>query len=149
MNTMTKPAVAGGAALLWTWINAATTELFNTTIIVVFLSALGSWLSFSYVDDNKPRAKPLSRKKLYTLAITNTLLAITCVTVLPGMLGWTWYNSKLEGSVAFLFAFGAKFVAPLFLESLPEIFRKWFKIGEYRTIKEPEPKKEQANDEGL
>jgi hypothetical protein len=149
MNTMIRPAAVGGAALLWTWINAATTELFNTTIIVVFLSALGAWLSFSYADDSRPNAKPLTRKRLYYLAVTNTLLAVTCVGVLPSLLGWTWYNSKLEGSVAFLFAFGARHVAPLFLESLPEIFRKWFKIGEYRTAKEPEPKKGTPNDEGL
>lgn len=146
MNTMTRPAAVGGVALIWTWINEATSDMFGVdSVLVVLLAALGAYLSFSYVDDSKPNSKPISRKKLYLFTIINTLLAITCVAVLPAMLGWDWYSPKVEGSLAFIFAFAARYVAPLFLESLPEIFRKWFKIGEYKAVVQEKDK----TDEGL
>lgn len=143
---MSKTVTVGGAALIWTWVNNVSLHLFNVSITVVFLSTVGAWLSYSYADDTKPSTKPISRKKLYLSTITNTLLAIACVAVLPQMLGWTWYNTKIEGSVAFLFAFLARRVAPLFLEYLPEIFRKWFRIGEYKAAQE-QPK--ENSNEGL
>lgn len=113
-------------------VNDASIAAFNLPIIVPIMAAGGAMLSFAYDDDNSETTK-LTKKRVIILVIANTLLTTAAVSVFPAWLGWDWYDSKLQGSLALLLAAGAKFVIPLAIRTLPEIIRKWFKIGEYST----------------
>lgn len=109
-------------------LDAFSLSLFNVPVNVIFLAFLGAALSNAYSDD-PPSA--LSKPKLYVILLANTLISTACVAVLPQALGWSWYNSKIEGSVAFLLAMSARFAIPLLIKTFPEILRRWFKLGEY------------------
>lgn len=128
MNT--KLTFMGAMGSLWGSINMLTTELFNVSSLgVIGLAFTGALLSYAYnVDDEKP----VSRRKFYISIVANTLTAVAAVSIIPGLLGWEWYDKKMEGSLAFLFALVARFAIPFFFKSGPELFRRWFRIGEYR-----------------
>ena len=116
-------------------INDWSVPLFGVPLTVIGMAAAGAYLSYAY---GKPES---SRKKLYTMAIANTFLATVCVAVLPQWLGWEWTNSKIEAPLAGLFAFGARFAVQPFIDTIPEIIRKLFKLREYSEVNKDEQTK--------
>lgn len=106
--------------------------LFNVPVHIIFMAFLGASLSYAFQVDGEA---PSPKKKMYVSIAANTVLATAAVAVLPSMLGWDWYSTKVEGSMALLFAAGARWFIPLFIKTLPEIVRKWFKLGEYNANK--------------
>ena len=78
------------------------------------------------------------------LVIASTVITTAAVAVFPEMLGWNWYSAKLQGSVALLMAASARFVIPLAIKTLPEIVRKWFKVGEYRVSDKTEEQSDET-----
>lgn len=130
---MTKVAAGGGLAITG-WLNNISISLFNVPVTVVAMAAAGALLSFAYNVDGD---EEMPRKKLFILVMANTMLACAAVAVLPQWLGWSWNSSKIEGSLALLFAALARFVIPWGLGLVPElgkeILSKWFKLGQYNT----------------
>ncbi len=109
-------------------INGWSIALFNVPLTVLGMAAAGSMLSFAYTSDTDDK---ITKRKLYTLAISNTILATAAVAVLPGWLGWDWANSKIEGSLALLLSASARFFIPALIRLPSELFQKWFKLGKY------------------
>lgn len=124
-------ATIAGAGLINDW----SVPLFGVPLTVIGMAAAGAYLSYAY---GKPEPK---RKKLYTMAIANTFLAAVCVAVLPSWLGWEWTNSRIEAPLAGLFAFGARFAVQPFIDTIPEIIRKLFKLKEYNEVNKDEQTK--------
>lgn len=110
--------------------NSASIALFNVPILVPIMACSGALLSFAYDDDSRPKTR-ISKKKAAFLVLANTLITTAAVSVFPDLFGWTWFSGKLQGSVALLIAASARFTIPLIIKTLPEIVRKWFKVGEY------------------
>lgn len=108
--------------------------LFNVPLSVIFMAFVGAMLSYAWADEQPP----LPKRKVYVGVIFYTMLTSSLVAILPHWLGWEWYDIKYQGSLAFIMAAGARFVLPAFTKMLPEIVRKWFKIGEYNPNRKPD-----------
>lgn len=109
-------------------------SLFNVPLNVIILAAAGCLLSYAY--DGSP--EHVQKKKFYFSVLANTFTACATVSVVPHFMGWDWYSDKMQGSVAFLFALSARFAIPFFFKMMPEIIRRWFRVGEYKDIPERE-----------
>lgn len=114
-------AVAAGYGV----VNDISIPLLGVPLTVIGMAAAGAYLSFAY---GKPER---NRKKLYGLAVANTFLACVCVAVLPQAFGWEWTVPRLEAPLAGLFAFGARWFIPAFVESIPAWIQRILKLGEY------------------
>lgn len=134
-GSMTKTMTAAGLAAAGLGpLDAVAISLFGVASTTVFMALAGSVISFAYNEgENTPK---ISRKKMYYLILGNAAIAASAVSVAPGLFGWEWYSTRVEGSVALLLAVGARWAIPLFLKMLPEIAKdvvsKWFGIGEYK-----------------
>ena len=106
-------------------LNNVSVPLLGVPLTVIGMAAAGAYLSFAYGKPEK------NRKKLYGLAVANTFLACVAVAVLPKALGWEWTVPKIEAPLAGLFAFGARWFIPAFVESIPEWIHRILKLGEY------------------
>ena len=126
-------------------LNTVSLAVFNLPITVPIMATAGAMLSFAYDDDDGKKTK-LTKKTVVKLVIANTLITTAAVCVLPEIMGWEWYNPKLQGSLALLLSASARFVIPIFIKLLPEVARKWLKVGEYKVVKVPE-EPEATNDE--
>jgi len=113
-------------------INDWTVEFLPVQVTTIFMAIAGAFLAFSYTDES---AAKIPRKKMYTLAITNAIFTIAAVSFFPQMFGWDWFSTKVEGTVALMMAGAARFVVPLFLKKLPELWDKWFGLGDYKKVK--------------
>lgn len=133
-GSVTKTLTATGIAAIGLGpLDAVSFSLFGATSTTLFMALVGAAISFAYNEGED--APPLPKKRMYFLILANTLVSTAAVSVLPGLLGWEWYSTKIEGSVALLLAVSARFTIPLFVKTLPELIRKWFRIGEYNTNK--------------
>lgn len=132
-----KIAATGIAAGIIGAINSVTTSLFDVSGVVPFLAFTGALLSYGYEIEGYEI--PKRGKKFYFVLTTNALAATAAVSVFPHFFGWEWYDPKMQGSVAFLMALGGRFIVPIFFKLLPEIVRKWFKVGEYKQVKKEDP----------
>lgn len=109
-------------------INELSVPFFGVPLTVLAMAAAGATLSFAY-------GEPLeSRKKLFTLAIANTFLAAILVAVIPQALGWEWTNTNLEPPLAGIVAIAARWVVPNFIDLVPEVLRKVFRLEKYDRI---------------
>lgn len=108
-------------------INQWSVPLFGVPLTAIGMAAFGAYLSFAYTKPEK------NVKKLIGLWAANTFLAVVCVAILPSWFGWEWANSRLEAPLAGLFAFSARYVAPQFIETIPEFLRKVLRLKEYNT----------------
>lgn len=124
----------GVSATIAGFLNSITLSLFNVPLNVIILAAAGCLLSYAYEGNSEH----VEKKKFYFSVLANTFTACAAVSVVPHFLGWGWYSDKMQGSVAFLFALGARFAIPFFFKMMPEIIRRWFRIGEYKEIPERE-----------
>lgn len=118
-------------------LNSVSLAVFNLPVTVPIMACAGAMLSFAYDDDDSKKTK-LTKKTVIKLVIANTLITTAAVCVLPEVLGWEWYSTKLQGSLALLLSASARFVIPIFIRLLPEVARKWLKVGEYRETKQVE-----------
>lgn len=130
-DIMMKSATAIGAAGAFSAnsLNVVPMYLFNVPLSVIFMAFVGAALSYAWADEQPA----LPKKKVYVGVIFYTLMTTSLVAVLPHWLGWEWYDVKYQGSLAFIMAAAARFILPAFTKMLPEIVRKWFKIGEYNS----------------
>lgn len=129
-------AVAGAASAMGLGpIDSVGLYLFGVPGNVIFMAMVGASISHTLPLDGQPK---LGKKALYVSILVNTLIATASVSVLPGMLGWDWYSTKVEGSMALIFALSARIAVPLFYKTLPEVMRKWLKVGEYNPNKKAE-----------
>lgn len=136
--------IAGVATLgVANMISNAFTSVFSVPLTVPMMAAAGAMLSFAYDDDASTKTKR-TKKQVVFLVVANTVITTAAVAVLPEMLGWNWYSTKLQGSVALLMAASARFVIPLAIKTLPEIVRKWFKVGEYRVSDKTEEQSDET-----
>jgi len=127
-----KIAVAAATTGIAGIVNDFTISLFNVPLNVIILAAAGCLLSYAY--DGHP--EHVQKKKFYFSVLANTFTACAAVSVVPHFMGWDWYSDKMQGSVAFLFALSARFAVPFFFKLMPEIIRRWFRVGEYKDIPE-------------
>ena len=116
-------------------VNIVPMYFMNVPSSTVFMAFVGAMLTSAWSDE-----KHESKKKMYLHILFYTMVSTSTVAVLPSLLGWEWYNTKLEGSLAFIFSVVAPTAAPLFKSLLPELLRKWFRL---------EPKPQERNDENL
>lgn len=98
--------------------NSWSVPLFGVPLTVLAMSVGGAALGASY-------GKP-AENRIMTV-ITHAFLATVCVAVLPRVFGWGWATPALEGPLAGLLSFSARFAIP----AIPwgEIVRKVFKLG--------------------
>ena len=129
-----KIAVAAATTGIAGIVNDFTISLFNVPLNVIILAAAGCLLSYAYDG----YSEHVQKKKFYFSVLANTFTACAAVSVVPHFMGWDWYSDKMQGSVAFLFALSARFAVPFFFKLMPEIIRRWFRVGEYKDIPERE-----------
>lgn len=149
---MTKILTAGAlAAASMGPLDSVALHLFDVSATTIFMSLAGAILSFAYSEGEE--TLPASRKRLYFLVAANTFISAAIIAVAPGILGWEWYNNKVEGSMALLLAASARFTIPLFLRTLPELFkelmRKWFGLGEYGSVTKGEGNRSRRNNNDI
>ena len=141
--TLKTTIATGVAAVSLSPLDAIAVSLFGVTSTTVFMALAGAVISFAYNEGEA--TQPITRKKMYFLILANAFVASAAVSVLPDLMGWEWYSSKVQGSIALLLAVSARWVIPLFFKLLPEVAKevisKWFKIGAYHA-----PKKESPNE---
>ncbi len=111
----------------------------NVPLTTMVMALVGALLFHSWDDD----VRELPRRKMFVSIIFFTMLSTAAVAVFPAMLGWEWYSVKLEGSLAFLVSIGAPYAIPVIKKLLPELFRKWFKLGDYNTV----PRRRRSHDD--
>lgn len=114
-------------------VNTFTISLFNVPLNIIMMAAAGCLLSYAY-DGNSEHIENKKKTRFYFSVLANTFTAVAAVSVVPHLLGWSWYSDKMQGSVVFLFALSARFAIPFFFKMMPEIVRRWFKIGEYKDV---------------
>jgi hypothetical protein len=124
--------MGGLATASYGLVNDLSIPLFGVPLTVIGMAAAGAYLSFAYGKPEK------DRKKLYLLALANTFLACVCVAVLPSALGWECANHRIEAPLSGLFAFGARWWVPAFIESIPQWIQRILKIGDYKDIQKEE-----------
>lgn len=112
----------------------------NVPLATVFMAFVGSALFHAWDDS----VRDMPRKKMYVSVLFFTMLSTTCVAVLPSMMGWEWYSTKLEGSLAFLFSVGAPHLIPIVKTLLPELARKWFRLGDHNRKEVPKDKQDES-----
>lgn len=108
-----------------TGINGWSIPLFGVPITVLAMAAGGATIAFAYGEPVK------SRKRLFTLAVANTFIAAISVAVVPEAFGWEWVSDKLEPPLAGLVAVASRWVVPSFIELVPEVLRKLFRLEKY------------------
>lgn len=108
-----------------TGINGWSIPMFGVPLTVLAMAAAGATISFAYGEPVK------SRKKLFTLAIANTFIAAISVAVVPEAFGWSWVSDKLEPPLAGLVAIASRWVVPNFIDLVPEVLRKLFRLEKY------------------
>ena len=112
------------------WLSALTVSAVNNISVpfvgvplnVVGVAAFGAIISFAWGEPVK------ERKKLYMFAVASTFVAATFVAVVPTMMGWDWVTPKLQAPFAGLMAAVMRFAVPPFLEAIPEVIRKVFRL---------------------
>lgn len=112
------------------WLGALTVSAVNNISVpfvgvplnVVGVAAFGAIISFAWGEPVK------ERKKLYMFAVASTFVAATFVAVVPTMMGWGWVTPKLQAPFAGLMAAVMRFAVPPFLEAIPEVIRKVFRL---------------------
>lgn len=119
-------AIGGAASVGAGMFNAISVPFIGVPLTVIGMAALGAYLSTAY-----GKTEPV-KKKLYFLVAANIFLACVAVAVIPRWLGWEWYDSKIEAPLAGFFAFAARFWVPPLIELLPELIKKFFKLGDYK-----------------
>lgn len=129
-----KLAVTGTSAAVVGAVDNFAVSLFNVPLSVIILAAAGCLLSYAY--DGSP--EHTQKKKFYLSVLANTFSSCAAVSVVPHWFGWEWYSDKMEGSMAFLFGLSSRFAIPFFFKLMPEIIRRWFRVGEYKDIPERE-----------
>lgn len=112
-----------GSVLSAAGINAWTVPMFSVPLTVIGMAALGAYFGHAYKEPEK------SRKKLYLMVAANTFLATVTVAVLPKWMGWGWADGRIEGALAGLSAFASVFAVEPMIKIIPEILRKFFKLG--------------------
>ena len=124
-------AITGAAG--WAILDAIAFSLFNVKSSTIFMALLGA--AFSHAWNTEESVKQESKKKMYFGVIANTLASATLVGLVPHAFALEWYKPELEGSLAFLTAVVSRVVIPLLFKALPgaipELLRKWFRLGEY------------------
>jgi hypothetical protein len=125
---MPRTAVALGAlgALNLSAVDTVPMHFMNVSLSTVFMAFVGAMLTLAFSDETTKMPK----KKLYISMVFFTLMSTAGVAVFPSLLGWEWYNTKLEGSLAFLVAAVSPLAFPIIRTLLPEIVRKWFRLGD-------------------
>lgn len=112
----------------------------NVPLATMVMAFIGSSLFHAWDDS----VRDMPRRKMYVSVLFYAMLSTTCVAVLPSMLGWEWYNTKLEGSLAFMFSVGAPYVVPVVKTLIPELVRKWFRLGDYSQKTAPKEKQDES-----
>ena len=106
-------------------INGWSIPMFGVPLTVLAMAAAGATISFAYGEPVK------SRRKLFTLAIANTFIAAISVAVVPEAFGWNWVSEKLEPPLAGLVAIASRWIVPNFIDLVPEVLRKLFRLEKY------------------
>lgn len=100
-------------------LNEISTSLFGVPLTVLGMSAAGAFASFAYGKSE------MSRKRLFVLAVVNTLLGAFGVAVLPAWLKWAWVTPTMQPPIAGLLAFFSRWTVPLVIEMAPQWVRGW------------------------
>lgn len=88
---------------------------FNVPLTVLAMAGAGSLVGFAY-------APPVeSRKKLYTYALSNTLIASWLVVLIPEWRSWTVSEVALP-PLAGMIAAASVVIVPIAFKRLPEVF---------------------------
>lgn len=137
-GSMTKSITAASlAAAGLAPLDAVSLSLFGVASTTVFMALAGAVISFAYNEGEE--APKLPRRRMYFLILANAAVSTALVSILPGLAGWEWYSSKVQGSIALLLAVSARWAIPVFFKLLPEIAKdlvsKWFGIGIYHKPK--------------
>lgn len=112
-------AVAVGTAAAPLLLGNGALPFFGVSITTLGMSAAGSMIAFAYGTPVKSRAK------LYGYAIGGTFIGIWAVQILPGWLGWEWYDSSvMEAPIAGGAALLSRWVVPFVIESIPTLWRR-------------------------
>lgn len=120
MDRLTLMASIGFATIAT--INDLSVPFLGVPLNVVTVAAFGSIVSFAWGQPIK------ERKKLYMYALASTFLAATFVAVVPYMMGWEWVKPELQPPFAGLMAAGMRFMVPPFVDAIPEVIRKVFRL---------------------
>ena len=121
-------SAASVATAVGAGINGWSIPLFGVPLTVVAMAAAGATISFAYGEPVR------SRRKLFTLAAANTFVAAIAVAVIPQALGWEWVDARLQPPLAGLVAIGARWFVPQFINLVPEMLRKAFKLEKYDRV---------------
>lgn len=106
-------------------VNNLSIPFLGVPLNVVAVAAFGAIVSFAW---GKPVEGPRKLWKLYSLFVGITFLAATFVAVVPYMMGWEWVKPELQPPFAGLVAAMMRFAIPPFIDLIPEVIRKIFRI---------------------
>lgn len=99
----------------WTLIdNDLSVPLFGAPLTVMGMAFGGTLASFAY-GPSEP-----SRKRLFTLTVTNTFISTVLVAVFPPFVGWEWVTPSLAPPLAGALAFSLRFIIPSAIELVPK-----------------------------
>lgn len=112
----------GLGAISLATVNDMSIPFLGVPLNVVAVAAFGSIISFAWGTPIK------ERKKLYLTWLASTFTAVVFVAVVPLMMGWEWAQPSVLPPFAGLMAAGMRFLVPPFIDMLPEVFRKIFRL---------------------
>lgn len=103
-------------------INSASIPFLGVPLNVVTVAAFGAFVSFAWGEPVK------DKKKLYMYALASAFISAAFVAVVPAMMGWEWVTPKLQAPFAVLIAAMMRFAVPAFIDAIPELIRKVFRL---------------------
>lgn len=125
-------AILGSISLVT--INSASVPFLGVPLNVVTVAAFGSFVSFAWGEPVR------DKKKMYLYALASTFIAATFVAVVPSMMGWAWTKPGLLAPFAGLLAAVMRFAVPPFIDALPEVIRKVFRLDHRPKEGQPDEK---------
>lgn len=128
-NYITQSATLGVGSISLKVLDEISLSLFNVPLTVVGMAAAGALLGFAYADESDEK---MTRGQVYKLALANTVFTVCAVAVLPGWLGWSWYNEDIQGAFSLLLAASARFIIRVLIKLPAEIVRKYLGLGMQR-----------------
>lgn len=103
--------------------NNITLPIWSVPLTVLASSAVGALVAFAHFDEP-------NRKKLFGMALANTFLAASLVTILPLWLEWEWMTPEVkkvaQAPLGFVLAFAMRWAVPLLTEVGPTWVRNKF-----------------------
>lgn len=125
--SVTMPAVAVSLSFS-DKLNSYLLPFFNVPFTVVTMALAGAGVSFLHGE------KEHNIPKMFKQIIANSFLSLLLVVLVPRMFHMSWVEPEIAPVLAAAIAWGSRWGIPLAIKMSPDIFKRKFKLREYKNV---------------